>query len=199
MNNINEHIELCNLLSITRANSTNEKLAQLSVENVLKGKGYNFIREYRLSNKDIPDFLINLNGNKILIELKVKSNKNKKSIYNQLKRYSEYEGIDGYMLCSNFEQTLKDEMELYIPPFTNVKEFLDYSGQKIVHKYEFALVVEDKNLFGEVNGIYCNQTSNKKLMIRKIKRLLRVKNINIVYVDNLKKSINEVKKNRHQE
>lgn len=100
------HIELCNLLSITRVNSTNEKLAQLSVENVLKEKKYDFIREYRLSNKDIPDFLVNLNGNKILIELKVKSNKSKKSIYNQLKRYSEHEGIDSIILFSSTAMTL---------------------------------------------------------------------------------------------
>lgn len=115
------------------------------------------------------------------------------------KKFLGYKNSDSYIFSSNFEKKLKDEMESYIPPFTNVKEFLDYSGQKIVHKYEFALVVEDKNLFGEVNGIYCNHTSNKKHMIRKIKRLLRVKNINIVFVDNLKSTINEIKKDRHQE
>lgn len=103
-------IELCNLLSITRVNSTNEKLAQSSVENMLKEKEYTFIREFRLSNKDIPDFFVHLNGRKILIELKVKSNKSKKSIYNQLKRYAEYDEIDSIILFSSTAMTLPPEI-----------------------------------------------------------------------------------------
>lgn len=113
-------------------------------------------------------------------------------------KFLAYKKIDAYIFTTNFERDLKRKMESYEPPFTSVKEFLDYFDYKIISKYPFALVVEDEKLFGEVNGIYSNDADSKKCMNRKIKRLLRSKDVNIVYVDNIREVTNKIREARSQ-
>lgn len=83
-------------LSKQRIQSSDEKTAQTGLADLLQGAGYKFEREKRLSEKDIPDFVVTLGANKVVIELKIKAQR--KSIYRQLERYAQHNAIDALIL-----------------------------------------------------------------------------------------------------
>lgn len=78
-------------------------------------------------------------------------------------------------------------MHHYEPPFDNMKDLIDYKikyeNVRLVHDYDYVLCVEEKDLFGNVNGRYVNNTLNIGTMKRKMKRLLKCKKLNIKYHD----------------
>lgn len=84
----------------------------------------------------------------------------------------------------------KEEMLDYEPPFECYEEFMEYEksryGKRLVDSYEYVLQVKDEHLQGEVEGEYLNHTNNISTVKRKLKRLLRCKKLNIVYVDKRK-------------
>lgn len=75
-------------------------------------------------------------------------------------------------------------MDWYEPPFTNVKEFEAYYSEehncRLNREYTFTLEVFDDSLKGDVNGLYTNWSSEISTVKRKMKRLLRCKELNIV-------------------
>lgn len=78
-------------------------------------------------------------------------------------------------------------MQAYEPPFTNRKEWVQYetsvNKEKLTKQFDYCLIVEDKYLQGEVEGKYLNYTTHLPTVKRKLKRLLRCKELNIVYVN----------------
>lgn len=91
----------------------NEKEAQSSLEYVLKLHNYTFNREFRLNEKDIPDFFVE----GIVIELKIKGNR--KAIYEQCQRYLKHEQVKGLILITsvpigNFDKLIPKEKFLHI-------------------------------------------------------------------------------------
>lgn len=82
----------------------------------------------------------------------------------------------------------KNQMVNYEPPFTSEKEYLDYLkwiGWRLVNNYSFVYFTKTPSLQGNVNGYYYNWTMDIATMRRKMKRLLRCKKLNVVFVDNL--------------
>jgi hypothetical protein len=75
-----------------------EKRTQMDVEQYLISNGFQFEREVHLSDRDIPDFLINTHLGGIVLEVKTKYSR--KAIYRQLERYAEHQKVDGLILLS---------------------------------------------------------------------------------------------------
>jgi len=76
----------------------------------------------------------------------------------------------------------------YEPPFINETEFIKWrkSEQKcqLVKEFKYTLIVDDPKLQGDVNGKYVNWTIDLPTTLRKLKRVLRCKNLNIKKVAN---------------
>lgn len=99
---------------------------------------------------------------------------------------------------SDYDKDLhKEEMLDYEPPFKCYKEFMEYekshNGRRLVNCYEYVLNVKDEHLQGEVEGEYLNYTNNISTVKRKMKRLLRCKNLDVVYVNKRKDLFKENK------
>jgi len=75
-----------------------EKRAQVDLETALKEAGFEFKREQELSKRDIPDFVVTIDGHAIVLELKTRAQR--KAIYRQLERYAEHESVDGLLLMT---------------------------------------------------------------------------------------------------
>ncbi len=90
---------LINLLRSTRIDPFVEKNAQQQLETALTNAGFNFSREHHLSATDIADFLVLLDGESIVVELKGKV-KNRKAVYRQLERYTEHSDVSSIILLT---------------------------------------------------------------------------------------------------
>jgi threonine synthase len=86
-----------------------EKQTQIEVERFLKQKGYRFEREIRLSEKDIPDFLVHTERGGIIIEVKTRFAR--RAIYRQLERYAEHEKVHGLILLTGTSMKLPQEIK----------------------------------------------------------------------------------------
>jgi hypothetical protein len=71
-------------------------------------------------------------------------------------------------------------------PVLDDEEYRFYMKGRIVPEYNYKLVVTDENLLGQVNGEYLNHTNHLPTVKRKLKRLLRCRELNIVFVEDLK-------------
>lgn len=67
----------------------------------------------------------------------------------------------------------------------NFKDFLKewYPDTKVKNHFSYMLVVEDENLKGEVEGHYYNRTFELKDTIKRLKRMLRCRNLKVVKHD----------------
>lgn len=99
---------LLRFLSRQRLRSADEKAAQADLADLLKDAGYEFEREKRLSDKDIPDFAVKLGAQQVVIELKIKAQR--KSIYRQLDRYAQHSDIDALILYTATAMHLPEEI-----------------------------------------------------------------------------------------
>jgi len=99
--------EIFDALTKHRFVISNEKVLQLEIENIFKQKGFEFKREYYLDeeNKNIIDFLMSQG---IGIEVKIKANK--RAIYKQLLRYSEFEEIKSLILVTGTNTGMPKEL-----------------------------------------------------------------------------------------
>lgn len=88
--------DLLRFLSRQRLKTSDEKSAQADLADLLEDAGYEFEREKRLSDKDIPDFVVKLGVKQVVVELKIKAQR--KSIYRQLERYAQHSTIDALIL-----------------------------------------------------------------------------------------------------
>lgn len=96
----------------------------------------------------------------------------------------EHKGKWGCSYRDNDYEYMKDAYE---PSFTSEREYLDYlrkhEGYRLVNQYDYCLHVPDAILQGEVKGVYVNSTYHLPTMLRKLKRLLRCKKVNVVWLD----------------
>ena len=98
---------LAALIGRFRIDLSNEKAAQVDIENILKSEdGLKFEREARLGPGDIPDFMVN---DHIVIEVKLRST-TRRNIQRQLERYAAYRKVQGLMLVSNTAMAQGDEI-----------------------------------------------------------------------------------------
>lgn len=86
------------ILSSKKFDLHNEKILQQQIESCLNKEGINFKREVELSKRDKIDFIVNIDGQKIGLEIKIDGNA--KSIYKQLQRYCLHD-IDAIILATN--------------------------------------------------------------------------------------------------
>lgn len=75
------------------------------MQELLQRAGIEFIREPRLSARDIPDFMIG----GIALEVKLKGAR-KKDVFRQLCRYAEHENVTAVVLVSNITMGLPPEI-----------------------------------------------------------------------------------------
>jgi hypothetical protein len=89
---------LAQFVSTLRLDLSMEKRAQESLEQALEAAGFEFQREAILSKRDIPDFMVKVDGAEIALELKTRAQR--KAIYRQLERYAEHERVCGVLLMT---------------------------------------------------------------------------------------------------
>lgn len=81
----------------------------------------------------------------------------------------------------------ESDMLNYEPPFNNVAEYLQYkkevTKERLVKEHYYLLEVTDPNLAGEVDGQYLNWTMDLKTTLRKMKRMLKCKKLNLIKHD----------------
>jgi hypothetical protein len=81
------------------------------------------------------------------------------------------------------------EVNNYHPPFNNLSEFIEYkravNKERLLKSYQYAFLTNSPRLQGDVEGVYFNSSTKLSTVRRKIKRLLRCKKLNLVFVDNL--------------
>lgn len=100
--------DLVRQIQLQKFRTTPEKSTQLDVEQYLKASGMNFEREKRLSEHDIPDFLIQSQYGGIVLEVKTKCSR--MTIYRQLERYAEHKEVDGLILLTGTSMGLPNEI-----------------------------------------------------------------------------------------
>lgn len=87
---------------------SNEKRLQGQLEEAFSNANIDFIREYKLSQKDIIDFYIV--SCSIGLEIKIQSKANAMSIYRQLERYATSDEIKTLLLITNKAISLPDSI-----------------------------------------------------------------------------------------
>ena len=93
--------QILSLLSGRRFSLDHEKALQQGVADLLLSTGFtegaDYTREYRLTNKDIPDFYFH--SQRIAIEIKVKGQA--RAIYAQCGRYCDHTDVNQLLLITN--------------------------------------------------------------------------------------------------
>lgn len=101
-------VDVVRLLRRVRVDLSTEKTMQAGVEMALMQSGMPFEREKRLSDRDIPDFLV---GGHIVVECKLRSKSRKIDTYKQLMRYAEHDVVTDIVLASNTNMGLPEEIQ----------------------------------------------------------------------------------------
>ncbi|WIX32556.1 hypothetical protein QO259_17355 [Salinicola sp. JS01] len=99
---------LCSFLAAQRIDAVVEKRAQADLESALIAGGWRFSREHRLSDRDIPDFLVKVEDVAVVIELKIRAQR--KRIYRQLERYALHDSVDAVVLLTGTAMQLPLEI-----------------------------------------------------------------------------------------
>lgn len=94
------------LIERCRCDLSTEKRLQADIAQVLAGANIPFEREKRLSDQDIPDFLVD---GGVVVECKMRGAK-KMDVYKQLCRYAEYSEVRALVLASNVSMGLPPEI-----------------------------------------------------------------------------------------
>lgn len=87
--------KICSILAKYKVSLTNEIQTQNDIERILDLHDIPYIREYRVDDKNIIDFLID---NSIGVEIKIKGSPSR--ILNQLVRYSETKRFESLILIT---------------------------------------------------------------------------------------------------
>jgi hypothetical protein len=103
-------VDVVRLLQRAQLDLSSEKHLQECIASLLESVGIAFEREIRLSDRDIPDFLL---AGGIAIECKMRNKARKVAVYKQLCRYAEHEAVKVLVLASN--------MSIGLPPEINGK------------------------------------------------------------------------------
>ena len=89
---------LATKLQQQRFSTSQEKLTQMEVERFLASEGVIYEREKHLSDRDIPDFLIQTQFGSVVLEVKTRCPR--KAIYRQLERYAGHQVVNGLILLT---------------------------------------------------------------------------------------------------
>ncbi|MFN4283478.1 MAG: hypothetical protein ACK4NA_12650 [Alphaproteobacteria bacterium] len=100
-----EAAAVCRALSCARVDLSDEKRAQAMIGAALDAAGIAHVRERRLSDRDIVDFLAGGLG----IEVKMRGAR-KQQVYKQLQRYAAHDAIAGLILVTNLSMGLPAEI-----------------------------------------------------------------------------------------
>ncbi|KND57250.1 hypothetical protein BVER_00553c [Candidatus Burkholderia verschuerenii] len=100
-------VDIVRLLQRHRFDLSTEKRLQSGVEQALTEAGFEFEREKRLSDQDIPDFLV---AGGIAVECKMRNKARKIDIYKQIERYASHAAITAIVLASNVSMGLPEEI-----------------------------------------------------------------------------------------
>lgn len=100
-------VALVQLLQQHRFDLSTEKHLQAEIEEVLLKAGFPFEREKRLSDRDIPDFLI---ARSVVIECKIRDKSRKIDVFKQLQRYAQHPCVGSIVLASNMAMGLPPEI-----------------------------------------------------------------------------------------
>ncbi len=107
---IYDQVETCRtimaLVRRHRFDLSDEKRLQADLESVLTLSGFPFVREKRLSARDIPDFLV---LDSVAVECKLRGAR-KMDVYRQLVRYSEHDTVQALIFVSNVSMGLPKEI-----------------------------------------------------------------------------------------
>ena len=89
---------------------TDEKRMQEQLEIALSRARIRFVREHRLSDRDVPDFFIYDSGidSGIVVECKLRKAR-KMDIWKQLERYASHSSVTALVLASNASMGLPGE------------------------------------------------------------------------------------------
>ncbi len=75
----------------------------------LDSQGYKVQRDHPLTEHDIPDFLIEIGGYTIVLQIKLRARRTR--IQEQLRRYAQHEAVDAILLLSETMQRLPTKLE----------------------------------------------------------------------------------------
>lgn len=98
--------QIVNIIQRARCDLSTEKRLQADIENLLMATGIEFVREARLNEQDIPDFLIK---GGVVIECKMRGAK-KMDVYRQLCRYAEHSSVTAIVLASNMTMGMPNHL-----------------------------------------------------------------------------------------
>lgn len=101
--------QLTNLLqwlSLQRFHASVEKQTQADVEAALLAAGYSAVREKRLSDADIVDFMVTIGGLNVALEVKTKASP--MAIYRQLERYAQHDTVQAIVLLTGTAMNLPE-------------------------------------------------------------------------------------------
>lgn len=98
--------DIVTLLQRARLPLAEEKITQASIADVLSAKAITFEREFRLSDEDIPDFLLT---DGICVEVKLRGQR--RSIYRQLERYAAHDKVKGIILATSICMRLPENIQ----------------------------------------------------------------------------------------
>jgi hypothetical protein len=87
---------IATILSGVRLSLVSEKQTQADIAEFFTGRGIEFTREHRLSDSDIPDFMVG----SVVIEVKANRAKANQTT-RQLERYAEHPEVSAIILVSN--------------------------------------------------------------------------------------------------
>lgn len=105
-----EEIELLlDFLQHQRLDAAREKRAQSQLNDALLEGGWSFEREYRLSERDIVDFMVVVGDCRIALELKARSQR--KRIFRQLERYAQHENVNALVLLTGTAMSLPETIK----------------------------------------------------------------------------------------
>lgn len=97
--------KLIQVIHRSKVSLTDEKITQVQIADLLTEHEIPYVREYRLSDEDIVDFLVD---DSLAVEIKIKGQK--RAIYRQLQRYAAHERIKGLVLLTGVSMGLPEEI-----------------------------------------------------------------------------------------
>ena len=97
--------KLIQVIHRSKVSLTDEKITQVQISDILTANDIPHVREYRLSDDDIVDFLVD---DSLAVEIKIKGQK--RAIYRQLQRYASHEQIKGLVLLTGVSMGLPEEI-----------------------------------------------------------------------------------------
>lgn len=101
--------QLAHFCAGLRLDLAQEKRSQVELEQALVQEGLRFERERPLCSRDIPDFIVHLNGYVIVLELKTRAQRT--AIYKQLERYAAHDEVHALLLLTGTAMGLPEVIQ----------------------------------------------------------------------------------------